>query len=1021
MLSVLLMLGQAGAVWAEDADAPFPITSSSTTTIQEDGTVITTDGTGSSAAISTATGVSDSTAETTSDGAEPADSAYIPNDPWMDPDHSDSNKTEKAVWTEGDLSGSNWWAQAVRLPQAWYYKDYFQPMKVGVVDNGFDTDHEDLPISVLNPDENSQASHDHGTPVAAVLGASWDNSAGISGVMGNADLVGYSAGTDYANGWQGVNECLKNGCKVINLSWGLKSELTENYINEVADFVIENRAIYGDSFLLVQSAGNEDGHLTGSGLEQAGQLIKDRIGAADAEKYTELAALTAEKIRERLDALKADSEAVKEYPGIADLSVEEVMDCYVVVGSVARTQEAGNYTMAWHSNYGSSVSLCAPGVHILTAKAGASNAYQYKDGTSFAAPIVSGIAGLVWSVNPEMSNTQVKQILALTATSNITSPNWWNDVKDFVLPDTDNYYMVDAKSAVELALKSNGLLETDNSAHTDTQMTETPQSNPVQTETAVTLDATSLFDRFLDNEVPAYNPESEESFYFADISEGDWGYTGDAGNRVDLDNDGEVEQILDGMYGGMYLDVRDGRVVVLATGDGTGEALTYGYYEGKVWICHCDTTHQGRDWFHLDQYDGSGSIVDSFDLNANFFEGDLQDQYDPNDEYTFRDQNISMEQFISLVKEIFGQSAPGLTLSLGLPDTNASGDGNAAGDAGAGPETGGTAEGGADGTQAGSAAAQDASADGNHPEQVQEADYNGHHYVLYRNSMPSFDEAEAFCENMGGHLAVISDEGENEFLHSVFSPASHTTYIGLSEYGGWVDGSPLDYEPLCDFAEMNAPDVNVYYTIGEDGNKWDYWGWYADADHFFICEFDSWDGSASAETAGGEDSGSQDYLQALQTSVSYNGYASNTFASVDLSGTDEADSEDGYEFRNQTLGIPEFFDSEEAARAALAQTDGGMDVSGPDENGKWTVLLIPDGVRLKQIYAGSIYVRKNATVIYQNLVNGSPVTLETSAETFRSQWQQIAGTSLCFIKNFDENGHVTELEAMQFNMVIPEG
>lgn len=184
----------------------------------------------------------------------------------------------------------------------------------------------------------------------------------------------------------------------------------------------------------------------------------------------------------------------------------------------------------------------------------------------------------------------------------------------------------------------------------------------------------SLFDSFLNNEIPAFYPESEESFYFADISERDWGYTGDAEDRVDLDNDGEAEQILEGEYGGMYLDVRDGQVVVLAKGDGTCAALTYGYYDGKAWICHCDTTHQGRDWFHLDQYDGSGNIVDSFDLNANFFEGDLQDQYDANDEYTFRDQNISMEQFVSLVKEIFGETFPG------MPDISASADGAEAGD-----------------------------------------------------------------------------------------------------------------------------------------------------------------------------------------------------------------------------------------------------------------------------------------------------------------------------------------------------
>lgn len=495
--------------------------------------------------------------------------------------------------------------------------------------------------------------------------------------------------------------------------------------------------------------------------------------------------------------------------------------------------------------------------------------------------------------------------------------------------------------------------------------------------------SSGTFDRFLNNEIPGTS--ADWTFYLRDLQDpAQHPIPYEVGPQIDVDNDGENELLLVGAeYGGMFLDAENGEVKAFTQGNGTAEYLSYGYYDGAWLVCHQDTSHQGRKVYSFDQYSGADTIVQSFELSAEYWDDQDPDHYNENSTFMFKGQPITMEQYEQLLEQIFAKSDP----SYGAAGLARAAD------------------------PAGIDAVQDA---------VQEADYNGHSYFLFRNTMQSFDQAEAFCESMGGHLAVISDEGENDFLHSAFSPASHTTYIGLSEYGGWVDGSPVDYEPLCGFAEMNTPDVNVFYTIGEEGNKWDYWGWYADSDHYFICEFDFAVSAGSVEEPGGESSGNADYLQALQMAAAYNGYASNTFASVDLSGTDETDVEGGFEFKNQALSIPEFFDSEEAARSAVAQTQGGFDVSGPDENGKWTVLLIPDGVRLQQIYTGSIYVRKDAVVTYQNLGNGLSVTLQTTAETFRSQGQQIAGTSLCFIKSFDENGFATELEAMQFNMAIPE-
>ncbi len=400
-------------------------------------------------------GVYVSAAETSSDSLNDENSprTYIPDDPWKNPDPG-SKKEKGPSWEPGDLSGTNWWVQAVRLPEAWYYRDQFTEIKIGVVDKGFDETHEDLSIQILNPDENSTSGdRSHGTGTAAVIGALQNNEKGISGVVEKADLYGYSADLN-TDVFKGINACLEEGCKIINLSMSNTARMDDDFVNDIIKWLIKLRLTYGDGFLIVESAGNAQG--------DAQELVKHGIAADYSSEYSYFGPLTAEKIEEQLERWVNDEAFIKQYPEAAGLSAEDIQDCFLIVGSVARTRKSSDYHMAYHSDFGAEVSVCAPGTHILTAVSG--NRYLFEDGTSFAAPIVSGIAGLVWSVNPEMTNREVKEILVFTASSNVVSSNWWSWVKQKVVPVFDrdryledlNYYMVDAKSAVELSLKKNG-------------------------------------------------------------------------------------------------------------------------------------------------------------------------------------------------------------------------------------------------------------------------------------------------------------------------------------------------------------------------------------------------------------------------------------------------------------------------------------------------------------------------------------------------------------------------------------
>ena len=123
-----------------------------------------------------------------------------------------------------------------------------------------------------------------------------------------------------------------------------------------------------------------------------------------------------------------------------------------------------NGTRASFSNSGAQLSLLAPGTFnssctvgilgaipavatdfeesgscavIITHAGGAR--YAYAGGTSFAAPEVSGVAALVWSVKPSLTSTQVAGILEQTATR--PAGTGWNS--------TTGWGVLNAKAAVE--------------------------------------------------------------------------------------------------------------------------------------------------------------------------------------------------------------------------------------------------------------------------------------------------------------------------------------------------------------------------------------------------------------------------------------------------------------------------------------------------------------------------------------------------------------------------------------------
>lgn len=361
----------------------------------------------------------------------------IPNDPWRDTFQGSFG----VDWDESNPSGTNWWIEATNVISAWEYSRYFSGIRVGIVDNGFDTSHEDLSISVLNNSLNS--SENHGTHVAGVIGATINNNKGISGILDNVSLYGvdfYATSKQKKNNitvsslYDGINQCIQNECKVINMSSGVKytnKEETKKVSSEMAHnavvcliYLLDS---YDTDFLVVQSAGNGDNWSNGlnakeyngwfSGIDK--QLVENVFA-----EYSQKGAKTEKSI-----------------------TVQDVMDSFMVVAAVDDTKKRGDYQLAKFSNYGNTITVCAPGVNVFSTikTGGIDGSYGYMDGTSMASPIVAGITALTWSVDQSMSSGAVKKIITDTATKKVLSRQW---------SDKSTYYMIDAAAAVQAAIKT---------------------------------------------------------------------------------------------------------------------------------------------------------------------------------------------------------------------------------------------------------------------------------------------------------------------------------------------------------------------------------------------------------------------------------------------------------------------------------------------------------------------------------------------------------------------------------------
>ncbi len=333
-------------------------------------------------------------------------------------------------WSAEYPEGINWGVEAIDTMEAWDYYNLMSTVNVGVIDGAFDKKHKDLDFQKVwnNASVLGSEYYAHGTHVAGIIAAKYNNNQGVAGVAPKANLYAYSIlenHTDkvgkkiYLMGMMEWKYALANlitaNCKVINVSMSKSDEIEIQ--SEILGTFLSKLLKEGYDFVIVQSAGNESRLATTAGL---------------------FTGITLPEVKDRIIVVGAIG----------------MRDSYYIDGN----KVFGGYYFAEFSNYGERVDVVAPGVKIYSTLPNNEYGNQRWDvqletmkdisGTSMAAPHVSGIAAMCFSVNPALTGKQVKEIIVQTASSTVKDTSLGHSRKD--------YKVVDAGAAVKQALSIEG-------------------------------------------------------------------------------------------------------------------------------------------------------------------------------------------------------------------------------------------------------------------------------------------------------------------------------------------------------------------------------------------------------------------------------------------------------------------------------------------------------------------------------------------------------------------------------------
>lgn len=294
--------------------------------------------------------------------------------------------------------------QMVDAPAAWEITQGESDITIAICDSGIKYDHEDLAANMdesvdnygydfINHDpdpyprtfsnEDNKQIESHGTQTAGIVGAITDNDVGVAGISDcsllSVKIGDWMTGEGWADGWAMVN----------GVEWAVSAG---------ADVILVN--------------------VDGSGIDPW-PPFDEVVRYADAGDTITIAAA---------------GNGRREYDAVAYAS-----QCHMAVAAASSKDELAEF-----SSYGDFVTVTAPGTRGYTTYPAAdgepADEYSSYGGTSMAAPVVAGVAGLILSVDDTFSIEEVKTIIEETAT-------------DMGLPEVEQGHgLVNAAAAVREAM-----------------------------------------------------------------------------------------------------------------------------------------------------------------------------------------------------------------------------------------------------------------------------------------------------------------------------------------------------------------------------------------------------------------------------------------------------------------------------------------------------------------------------------------------------------------------------------------
>ena len=293
-----------------------------------------------------------------------------------------------------------WFFDDVRAGEALAAAGGGSSRTVAVLDTGLDTSHPELAGRVERVYDTQAGGSDvtdlvgHGTFVSGLIAAIDGNGLGGKGVAGNTRILAIRASRD--GGFterdllRGTEFAVRHGADVLNLS------LAGNGIDASAARALG--AAFVNDVLPVAASGNQG--LAGNPAQFPAAVLG---GASGAPGIGLSVAAT------RPNGTVAEFSTHNDFVSLAGPGAS-ASDCRF---GVLSTLPAATIT-AWDS-----IDSCSN----VFSQGGAR--YAYGQGTSFAAPIVSGIAALVWQVERRLASEQVAEVLIRSARQTLGSG--WNE------------------------------------------------------------------------------------------------------------------------------------------------------------------------------------------------------------------------------------------------------------------------------------------------------------------------------------------------------------------------------------------------------------------------------------------------------------------------------------------------------------------------------------------------------------------------------------------------------------------